>query len=125
VVGGVLPQVVESSHISAQNSESFRVDGAKQAQFSDASGIHDPSDHATRQRWRVSIQEFFQVAIDHEDRAVEAVRTTAKVVNGTPVEVVGELSSTEIGWLSLGPGEVRSVRRTIAGSERRDRRARR
>jgi hypothetical protein len=69
-----------------------------------------------------SIQEFFQVAIDHEDRAVEAVRTTAKVVNGTPVEVVGELSSTEIGWFSLVPGEVRSVRRIIAGSERRDRR---
>ena len=71
------------------------------------------------------MQEYFQVAIDDKDLAVEAVRTVAKVVNGTPVEVVGELSSTEIGWLSLEPGEVRSVRRTIAGSERQGRGKRR
>ena len=65
------------------------------------------------------MQEYFQVAIDDKDLAIEAVRTAAKVVNGTPVEVVGALSSTEIGWLSLEPGEVRSVRRTIARPDRR------
>jgi hypothetical protein len=70
------------------------------------------------------MHEFFQAAIGDERRAVEAVRIAAKVVNGTPVEVVSKLSPTEIGWLSLNPGEVRSVRRTIAGSERQGRRAR-
>jgi hypothetical protein len=69
------------------------------------------------------MHEFFQVAISDANEAKEAVRVAAKVANGTPVEVVGELSSTEIGWLSLEPGEVRSVRRTIAGSERQGRRA--
>jgi hypothetical protein len=64
------------------------------------------------------MQEYFQLAIEDENQAVEAVRVAAKVVDGTPVEVLGELSPTEIGWLSLAPGEVRSVRRTIAGSER-------
>ncbi len=68
-----------------------------------------------------SMQEFFQVAIDDENEAVEAVRVAAKVINGAPVEVVGELSHTELGSLSLVPGEVRSVRRTIAGSERQGR----
>ena len=64
------------------------------------------------------MQEFFQVAIEDMSQAIEAVRIAAKVSNGAPLEVVGELSATEIGWLSLAPGEVRSVRRTIAGSER-------
>ena len=72
-----------------------------------------------------SMHEFFQVAMDDEYRAVEAVRIVAKVADDWPVEVVGELSRTEIGWLSLALGEVRSVRRTIAGSERQGRRARR
>jgi hypothetical protein len=67
------------------------------------------------------MQEFFKVAIEEKERAVEAVRIAAKIVNGTPVEVVGELSPKEIGWASLQPGEVRSVRRTIAGSERQGR----
>jgi hypothetical protein len=68
-----------------------------------------------------SAQEFFQVAIDGKNRAVEAVRVAAQVANGTPVEVVGQLSPIEIRWIGLQPGEVRSIRRTIAGSERQGR----
>ena len=50
-----------------------------------------------------SMQEFFQVAIEDKSQAIEAVRIAAKVSNGAPLEVVGELSATEIGWLSLAP----------------------
>ena len=69
------------------------------------------------------MQEYFQVALDDENCAKEAVRIAAKLANGALVEVVGQLSSTEIGWQSLAPGEVRSVRRTIAGSEHQGRSA--
>ncbi len=65
-----------------------------------------------------STQEFFQVAIDDENRAKDAVRIAAKLANSTPVEVVGKLSPTEIGWLALAARRRQVVRRTIAGSER-------
>lgn len=71
------------------------------------------------------MKEFFQVAIDDERRAKEAVRIAAKLANSALVKVEGELSSTEIGWLSLQPGEARSVRRMIAESEHQGRRTRR
>lgn len=71
------------------------------------------------------MKEFFQVAIDDERRAKEAVRIAAKLANSALVKVEGELSSTEIGWLSLQPGEARSVRRMIAELEHQGRRTRR
>lgn len=67
------------------------------------------------------MQEFFQVVIADKNRAVEAVRVAAQVANGTLVEVVGQLSPIEIRWIGLQPGEVRSIRKTIAGSERQGR----
>ena len=41
-----------------------------------------------------SMQEFFRVAI-------ETGRISANVSNDAPLEVLGELSATEIGWLQL------------------------
>jgi hypothetical protein len=63
-----------------------------------------------------SMQEFFHVAIEDKNRAQEAVRIAAKLASSVPVEVIGELSTSEA--LSLEPEEVRSVRRTIARPER-------
>ena len=68
-----------------------------------------------------SIQEYFDVAVDEEDQALEAVRIAAKIADGTPIEVVSELSPTDIGKAGLVPGEVLSVRKAIAGAERRGR----
>ena len=69
-----------------------------------------------------SMEEFFQVAIEDESRAMEAVRIAAKLAGGVPVEVIGELSTSE--GLSLEPQEVRSVRRLIARPDRQVRRQR-
>ena len=70
----------------------------------------------------VSLQEIFQVAIDDESRATEAVRIAALIAKDALVEITGKLSPTEIGWLSLEPGEVRSIRRTIPRPSERPRR---
>jgi hypothetical protein len=69
----------------------------------------------------VSIQEYFDVAIDDRDRALEAVRIAAKVADGTPVEVVGELRLADLAKGGLLRGEVLSVRKAIAAPERRRR----
>ena len=68
------------------------------------------------------MEEFFQVAIEDENGAMEAVRIAAKIASGVPVEIIGELSTSES--LSLEPEEVRSVRRLIARPDRQIRRRR-
>jgi hypothetical protein len=65
-----------------------------------------------------SIQEYFDVAIDDKDRALEAVRIAAKVASKTPVEIVGELSLSDVGKTGLLRGEVLSVRKAIAEPDR-------
>jgi hypothetical protein len=67
-----------------------------------------PTDNA-----EVSLQEIFQVAINDDTRAKEAVRITALVADDAKIQVIGKISATEIGWLSLEPGEVRSIRGPI------------
>ena len=59
-----------------------------------------------------SMQEFFRVAI-------ETGRISANVSNDAPLEVLGELSATEIGWLQLH--QEKSVR---SGEPSQDRSAR-
>lgn len=56
---------------------------------------------------------FFQAAIKNENRAKEAVRITALVATDATIQVTGKLSPREVELLSLAPGEVRSIRRTI------------
>jgi hypothetical protein len=72
-----------------------------------------------------AIHEYFDAAIDDKDRAVEAVRIAAKVPDGTPIEVVGELSPVDIGKAGLQPGALLSVRKAIAVSGRQGRAKRR
>lgn len=52
------------------------------------------------------MQELFQVAIDDENRAKEAVRKVTKAPTDAIVEVAGELSAAEITRLGLKAGEV-------------------
>jgi hypothetical protein len=53
-----------------------------------------------------SLQEIFHVAIDNENRAIEAVREITKSASDAIVEVEGELTSAEITQLGLKAGEV-------------------
>jgi len=61
------------------------------------------------------------VAIDDQDEAIEVVRIAARVADGAPIEVVGELSIADLQKAGVLPGEVLSIRKAIAGSERRSR----
>jgi hypothetical protein len=72
-------------------------------------------------RGGASIQEYFDVAIDDQDEALEVVRIAARVADGTPIEVVGELSLADLVKIGVLRGEVLSVRKAIAGSERQQR----
>jgi hypothetical protein len=49
------------------------------------------------------MQEVFQVAIDEENRAKDAVRIAAKLVNDAPVEVAGHLVVRKSGGFRLSP----------------------
>jgi hypothetical protein len=59
-----------------------------------------------------SLQEVFHVAIEDENRAMEAVRNVTKPASDAIVEVTGELNPTEITRLGLKAGEVFPVGRT-------------
>ena len=61
------------------------------------------------------------MAIDDQDEAIEVVRIAARVADGAPIEVVGELSIADLQKAGVLPGEVLSIRKAIAGSERRSR----
>ncbi len=56
-----------------------------------------------------SQQEFFQVAIDDEKLALEAVRNITRAASGVIIKVAGELSSSQIRRLGLLRGEVLPV----------------
>jgi hypothetical protein len=61
-----------------------------------------------------SLQKVYHVAIDDENRTIEAVRNVANAASDAIVEVAGELSSGEIMRLRLKPGEVMPVGQTSA-----------
>jgi hypothetical protein len=53
-----------------------------------------------------SLQKIFHVAVDDENRAIEAVREVTKPASDAIIEVAGELSSDKIMRLGLKAGEV-------------------
>jgi hypothetical protein len=59
-----------------------------------------------------SLQKIFHVAIEDENRAIEAVRNVTKAESDAIVEVAGELNSEKIMQLGLKAGEVFPVGRT-------------
>ena len=66
------------------------------------SGTHGRSAH----------NELFQVALDDEKLAIEAVRRIAKAGTAPIIEVAGELSYADLKRLSLERGEVMSLGKT-------------